>query len=217
MLAQHAKRGGLSRGGRRHRVNGRSKVELVLARGPPSTPASCSGGSVACPGAGGHSDLPDTVGHRHRGWRPPPSRRWRQGAHGRAPASACAAWAGQPVWTSPPGSAHPGQFGRVCSCCRAPASQCRTRRASSSMSGRSKCAKARARGISGRLDPYHGYKLRFEIVFTRGRFDRPGVEFDMGSGSYARDIARAQFGFKRRRDHARQRPGSSAAGWTTPS
>jgi UDP-3-O-[3-hydroxymyristoyl] N-acetylglucosamine deacetylase len=49
-----------------------------------------------------------------------------------------------------------------------------------------------------RLDPYHGYKLSFEIVFDHPAVDSTGqrVEFDMGAGSYARDIARARtFGF----------------------
>ena len=49
-----------------------------------------------------------------------------------------------------------------------------------------------------RLDPYHGYKLSFEIVFDHPAVDSTGqrVEFDMGTGSYARDIARARtFGF----------------------
>ncbi|MEO8858071.1 MAG: UDP-3-O-acyl-N-acetylglucosamine deacetylase [Burkholderiaceae bacterium] len=49
-----------------------------------------------------------------------------------------------------------------------------------------------------RLDPYHGYKLSFEIVFDHPAVDSTGqrVEFDMGQGSYSRDIARARtFGF----------------------
>jgi len=49
-----------------------------------------------------------------------------------------------------------------------------------------------------RLDPYHGYKLSFEIVFDHPAVDSTGqrVEFDMGRGSYSRDIARARtFGF----------------------
>ncbi|WP_048440211.1 UDP-3-O-acyl-N-acetylglucosamine deacetylase [Caenimonas sp. SL110] len=49
-----------------------------------------------------------------------------------------------------------------------------------------------------RLDPYHGYKLRFEIDFAHRVVDSTGqcVEFDLGTGSYARDIARARtFGF----------------------
>jgi len=49
-----------------------------------------------------------------------------------------------------------------------------------------------------RLDPYHGYKLSFEIVFDHPAVDSTGqrVEFDIGEGSYARDIARARtFGF----------------------
>jgi len=49
-----------------------------------------------------------------------------------------------------------------------------------------------------RLSPYDGYKLSFEIDFDHPAVDSTGqrVEFDMGSGSYVRDIARARtFGF----------------------
>jgi len=49
-----------------------------------------------------------------------------------------------------------------------------------------------------RLDPYHGYKLRFEIEFNHPAVDSSGqsVEFDMSRDSYSRDIARARtFGF----------------------
>jgi UDP-3-O-[3-hydroxymyristoyl] N-acetylglucosamine deacetylase len=49
-----------------------------------------------------------------------------------------------------------------------------------------------------RLAPYDGYKLSFEIDFDHPAVDSTGqrVEFDMGSGSYVRDIARARtFGF----------------------
>ena len=49
-----------------------------------------------------------------------------------------------------------------------------------------------------RLDPYEGYKLSFEIDFDHPAVDSTGqrVEFDLGSGSYVRDIARARtFGF----------------------
>ena len=48
------------------------------------------------------------------------------------------------------------------------------------------------------LDPYHGFKLRFEIDFAHPAVDSTGqcVEFDLGSGNYSRDIARARtFGF----------------------
>jgi len=51
-----------------------------------------------------------------------------------------------------------------------------------------------------RLEPYHGYKLSFEIDFDHPAVDSTGqrVEFDLGTGSYARDIARARtFGFTR--------------------
>jgi UDP-3-O-[3-hydroxymyristoyl] N-acetylglucosamine deacetylase len=49
-----------------------------------------------------------------------------------------------------------------------------------------------------RLEPYHGYRLRFEIDFAHRVVDSTGqrVEFDLSTGSYARDIARARtFGF----------------------
>ena len=49
-----------------------------------------------------------------------------------------------------------------------------------------------------RLEPFHGYKLRFEIDFQHPAVDSTGqcVEFDLGEGSYSRDIARARtFGF----------------------
>jgi UDP-3-O-[3-hydroxymyristoyl] N-acetylglucosamine deacetylase len=49
-----------------------------------------------------------------------------------------------------------------------------------------------------RLEPFHGFKLAFEIEFNHPAVDSTGqrVEFDMGSGTYRRDIARARtFGF----------------------
>jgi UDP-3-O-[3-hydroxymyristoyl] N-acetylglucosamine deacetylase len=49
-----------------------------------------------------------------------------------------------------------------------------------------------------RLDPFHGYKLAFEIDFDHPAVDQTGqrVEFDFASGQYKRDIARARtFGF----------------------
>jgi len=49
-----------------------------------------------------------------------------------------------------------------------------------------------------RLEPFHGFKLAFEIEFHHPAVDQTGqrVEFDMGSGQYKRDIARARtFGF----------------------
>jgi len=51
-----------------------------------------------------------------------------------------------------------------------------------------------------RLDPHHGYKLSFEIEFRHPAVDSTGqrVEFDMDTGVYTRDIARARtFGFTR--------------------
>ena len=49
-----------------------------------------------------------------------------------------------------------------------------------------------------RLEPYHGYQLSFEIDFSHPAVDSTGqrVLFDMSTGSYTRDIARARtFGF----------------------
>jgi UDP-3-O-[3-hydroxymyristoyl] N-acetylglucosamine deacetylase len=45
-----------------------------------------------------------------------------------------------------------------------------------------------------RLSPYNGYKLSFEIDFDHPAVDSTGqrVEFDLSSGSYTRDIARAR-------------------------
>ena len=51
-----------------------------------------------------------------------------------------------------------------------------------------------------RLSPYYGFKLSFEIDFDHPAVDSTGqrVEFDLGSGNYSRDIARARtFGFTR--------------------
>jgi UDP-3-O-[3-hydroxymyristoyl] N-acetylglucosamine deacetylase len=49
-----------------------------------------------------------------------------------------------------------------------------------------------------RLEPFHGYKLRFDIDFRHPAVDSTGqsVEFDLSTDSYTRDIARARtFGF----------------------
>jgi UDP-3-O-[3-hydroxymyristoyl] N-acetylglucosamine deacetylase len=49
-----------------------------------------------------------------------------------------------------------------------------------------------------KLEPYHGYKLSFEIDFAHRVVSSTGqrVEFDLSSGMYTRDIARARtFGF----------------------
>jgi UDP-3-O-[3-hydroxymyristoyl] N-acetylglucosamine deacetylase len=51
-----------------------------------------------------------------------------------------------------------------------------------------------------RLEPYEGYKLSFEIEFDHPAVDSTGqqVVFDMATGNYSRDIARARtFGFTR--------------------
>ena len=57
-----------------------------------------------------------------------------------------------------------------------------------------------ARLMWARLEPYHGFKLSFEIDFGHPAVDATGqrTEFDMGSGRYKRDIARARtFGFSK--------------------
>ena len=51
-----------------------------------------------------------------------------------------------------------------------------------------------------RLEPHHGFVLSFEIEFKHPAVDATGqrVSFDMGSGQYKRDIARARtFGFSK--------------------
>jgi UDP-3-O-[3-hydroxymyristoyl] N-acetylglucosamine deacetylase len=51
-----------------------------------------------------------------------------------------------------------------------------------------------------RLEPHHGYTLSFEIDFNHPAVNATGqqVTFDMGSGRYKRDIARARtFGFSK--------------------
>jgi UDP-3-O-[3-hydroxymyristoyl] N-acetylglucosamine deacetylase len=55
-----------------------------------------------------------------------------------------------------------------------------------------------ARLMWARLEPYHGYKLTFEIDFNHPALDATGqqVSFDMGTGNYKQEIARARtFGF----------------------
>ncbi len=59
-----------------------------------------------------------------------------------------------------------------------------------------------------RLEPYYGFKLSFEIDFDHRVVDSTGqrVEFDLGSGSYSRDIARARtFGFTKEVEYMRSK------------
>ncbi|RYZ12335.1 MAG: UDP-3-O-acyl-N-acetylglucosamine deacetylase [Comamonadaceae bacterium] len=59
-----------------------------------------------------------------------------------------------------------------------------------------------------RLEPYHGFKLSFEIDFDHRVVDSSGqrVEFDLGLGSYSLDIARARtFGFTKDVEYMRSR------------
>jgi len=59
-----------------------------------------------------------------------------------------------------------------------------------------------------RLAPHHGYVLTFEIEFNHPALNATGqrVSFDMGSGRYKRDIARARtFGFSKDVDAMRAR------------
>ena len=65
-----------------------------------------------------------------------------------------------------------------------------------------------AAAMWARLEPCHGYRLSFEIDFKHPAVDQTGqrVEFDMGSGRYRRDIARARtFGFTKDVDMMRSR------------
>ena len=59
-----------------------------------------------------------------------------------------------------------------------------------------------------RLEPFHGYKLSFEIDFHHPAVDATGQRFvfDMGSGQYQREIARARtFGFTKEVEMMRSR------------
>jgi len=59
-----------------------------------------------------------------------------------------------------------------------------------------------------RLEPFHGWKLSFEIVFGHPAVDATGqrFSFDMGSGRYKQEIARARtFGFTKDVDLMRSR------------
>jgi UDP-3-O-[3-hydroxymyristoyl] N-acetylglucosamine deacetylase len=65
-----------------------------------------------------------------------------------------------------------------------------------------------ARLMWARLEPFHGFKLTFEIDFGHPAVDATGqrTTFDMGSGRYKRDIARARtFGFTKDFDAMRSR------------
>jgi UDP-3-O-[3-hydroxymyristoyl] N-acetylglucosamine deacetylase len=65
-----------------------------------------------------------------------------------------------------------------------------------------------ARMMWAKLEPYEGYKLSFEIDFDHPAVDQTGqrVVFDMGSGQYKREIARARtFGFTKDVDMMRAR------------
>jgi UDP-3-O-[3-hydroxymyristoyl] N-acetylglucosamine deacetylase len=58
------------------------------------------------------------------------------------------------------------------------------------------------------LEPYHGYKLSFEIDFDHRVVNSTGqrVEFDLGTDSYSRDIARARtFGFTKEVEYMRSK------------
>jgi UDP-3-O-[3-hydroxymyristoyl] N-acetylglucosamine deacetylase len=59
-----------------------------------------------------------------------------------------------------------------------------------------------------RLEPHHGWRFAFEIEFNHPAVDSTGqrVVFDMGSGRYKRDIARARtFGFTKDVEMMRER------------
>jgi len=58
------------------------------------------------------------------------------------------------------------------------------------------------------LEPYHGFKLSFEIDFDHRVVNSTGqrVEFDLGTDSYSRDIARARtFGFTKEVEYMRSK------------
>jgi UDP-3-O-[3-hydroxymyristoyl] N-acetylglucosamine deacetylase len=58
------------------------------------------------------------------------------------------------------------------------------------------------------LEPFHGYKLAFQIDFDHRVVNLMGqrFEFDLGSGSYSRDIARARtFGFTKEVEYMRSK------------
>ena len=176
------------------------RVELTLRpapaghrhRVPPRRPARAGGH----PGVGRGRDR-HAAGLHHL-------QRRRQGAHGRAPdVGLRRPGHGQPVHRHHGrGSADPR---RLVVLLRVPAAK-RGHRAAEGAAplhprarSRSRCAKARATTLKwARLEPYHGYKLSFEIDFDHRVVDSTGqrVEFDLGKGSYSRDIARARtFGF----------------------
>jgi len=59
-----------------------------------------------------------------------------------------------------------------------------------------------------RLEPYHGFKLSFEIDFDHKVVNASGqrFEFDLGGGQYNRDIARARtFGFTKEVEYMRSK------------
>lgn len=59
-----------------------------------------------------------------------------------------------------------------------------------------------------RLEPYHGFKLAFQIDFDHKVVNSTGqrVEFDLGQDSYSRDIARARtFGFTKEVEYMRSK------------
>ncbi len=71
-----------------------------------------------------------------------------------------------------------------------------------------------------RLDPYHGYKLSFEIVFDHPAVDSTGqrVEFDMGTGHIrATSPGPAPSASRRMWRPCASMAWRSEAGWTTPS
>ena len=166
-----------------------------------------------------HADGDDAVGRRRPGR-----------AEGARPSSTCsrpAPGSASTTWssTSPPRRCRSStaRRRRSCSCCRAPASSCRTRRSGSCAS--SKTVEVReGEGAAlkwARLEPYEGYKLAFEIEFDHPAVSQTGQRFvfDMGSGKLqARDRARPHLRLHEGgRDDALARPRRSAAASTTSS
>ncbi len=199
-------------------VHSGQRVELTLRPAPPDT------GIVFR-----RVDLPQPVdipvnaagGRATRAW-PRPSRPAATRARPRcrrsstccrpAPAWAWTTWSS----TSPPtrcrsSTARPRPS---CSCCKAPASSCRTRPSASCAC----CKPVEVREGEGaalkwaRLEPYHGYKLTFEIDFDHPAVNATGqrVELRHGLGPLqARHRARPHLRLHQgRRDDALARPGA---------
>jgi UDP-3-O-[3-hydroxymyristoyl] N-acetylglucosamine deacetylase len=109
---------------------------------------------------------------------------------------------------------------RSCSCCKAPASSCRRRPSASSASSAGRGARGRGDQLKwARFEPYHGFKLRFEIDFAHPAVDSTGqcVEFDWAAATTPATSRARTFGFTKDVEMLRNNGLAWAAGWTTPS